>query len=115
MTRPPPDQLHRILNAGIHAPSAENKHDLRFQNVGDSVRLLATDHASWAAQPHRQLLALLSYGAVVENIRLSSAALGHDVTVEWLPEAKQPEVVADFRWAPTAAPPDPLCRAIELR
>ncbi|MBC7483802.1 MAG: hypothetical protein H7337_18320 [Rhizobacter sp.] len=115
MTRPAPDQLNCILDAGIRAPSAENKHDLRFQSVGDSVRLLATDQASWAAQPHRQLLALLSYGAVVENIRLRSAELGQDVTVEWLPEAEHPEVMADFRWAPTATPPDPLCRAIELR
>ena len=115
MMRPPPDQLHRMLDAGIRAPSAENKHDMRFQSVGDSIRLLATDQASWAAQPHRQLLALLSYGAVVENICLRSAELGHDVTVDWMPEANQPEVVADFRWAPTAVPPDPLCRAIELR
>lgn len=115
MMRPPPDQLQRILDAGIRAPSAENKHDLRFQTVGESVRLRATDQASWAAQPHRQLLALMSYGAVAENIRLRSAELGQDVTVEWLPEANQPEVIADFRWAPTAAPPDPLCRAIELR
>ncbi len=115
MTRLPPDQLQRILDAGIRAPSAENKHDLRFQSVGESVRLIATDQASWAAQPHRQLLALMSFGAVVENIRLRSAELGHDVTVEWLPEANRPEIVADFRWAPTAAPPDPLCRAIELR
>jgi nitroreductase len=115
MMRLPPDQLHRILDAGIRAPSAENKHDLRFQSVGESVRLLATDQASWAAQPHRQFLALMSFGAVVENIRLRSAELGHDVTVEWLPEANRPDIVADFRWAPTAAPPDPLCRAIELR
>ena len=42
MMQPSPDQLHRILDAGIRAPSAENKHDLRFQSVGDSVRLLAT-------------------------------------------------------------------------
>ena len=115
MMRPLPDQLRRILDAGIRAPSAENKHELRFQCVGDSVRLLATDQASWAAQPHRQLLALLSYGAVVENIHLRSAELGQDVTVEWLPEANHPDVVADFRWTPTVAPPDPLCRAIELR
>lgn len=115
MMQPPPDQLHRILDAGIRAPSAENKHDLRFQRVGDSVRLLATDHASWAAQPHRQMLALLSYGAVIENIRLRSAELGQDVTVEWLPEANHPDVIADFRWSPNAAPPDPLCRAIERR
>lgn len=115
MMPPPPEVLSRILDAGIRAPSAENKHDLRFQSVGDSVRLLATDRASWAEQPHRQLLALLSYGAVVENIRLRSAELGQDVTVEWLPDANQPEVIADFRWVPTAAPPDPLCRVIELR
>jgi nitroreductase len=109
------DQLRDVLASGLLAPSAENKHDLRFRVRADSVRLLATDHASWALQPHRQLLALLSFGAVVENIGLRSAQLGLDLTVSWLPDPGEPGVVADLRWTAMTAASDPLCLAIPGR
>jgi len=108
-------QLRDVLASGLLAPSAENKHDLRFQVQAGSVRLLATDQASWAAHPHRQLLALLSFGAVVENIALRSAQLGLDLTVSWLPQPGEPDVVADLRWTATTAAADALCLAIAGR
>ena len=110
--RPDPDHLRRILASGILAPSAENKHYLRFQVRDDCARLLTTDRASWVEQPHRQMLALLSYGAVVENLALRSAQLGYALAVTWLPEPGRPDLVADFRWVTTAAPADPLCHSI---
>lgn len=113
--RPTLDQLHRILASGIRAPSAENKHDLRFQVLAESVRLLATERPSWVEQPHRKLLALLSYGAVVENIDLRSAELGYGLTVAFLPDPDEPDVVADLRWTTMAAVADPLCHAIDRR
>jgi hypothetical protein len=113
--QPDPDQLRRILLAGLRAPSAENKHYLRFQACSDSVQLLATDCASWAERPHRQMLALLSYGAVIENMALRSAQLGHALSALMLPDRGRPDLIADLRWTPTAALPDPLCDAIEAR
>lgn len=113
--RPHTEPLRRILAAGLLAPSAENRHELRFQVLDDAVRLIATDVASWDEQPHRQMLALLSFGAVVENMSLRSAELGHAMSVAWLPAPDRPELVADLRWAPSAAAHDPLCQAIERR
>lgn len=113
--RPDLEHLLRILAAGILAPSAENQHYLRFQVLDSSVRLLATDCASWAELPHRQMLALLSYGAVLENIALRSEQLGYALTVALLPDPGRPEQIAELRWAPSSAPPDPLGQAIELR
>lgn len=114
--RPAPDQLRRILSSGILAPSAENKHFLHFDVLADSVNLFATDRASWADQPHRQMLALLSYGAVVENMALRSAELGFALTAAWLPNPSRPDLMADLRWTSApASPPDRLCDAIEKR
>ena len=112
---PLPDALRRILEAGLLAPSAENKHYLAFKCNDDSVDLLATDLASWAAQPHRQLLALLSYGAVVQNLALRSAELGHELSVEWAGDLRVSDRVARLRWGVAAAAADPLCHAIEGR
>ncbi len=113
--RPPPDTLQRILEAGLLAPSAENKHYLEFRCNDDSVDLMATDLASWPAQPHRQMLALLSYGAVVQNIALKSAELGCALSVDWDRDLLTSGHVAHLRWDVSAAAADPLCHAIEGR
>ena len=113
--RPTPELLRQILAAGIRAPSAENVHYLRFQVLDDSVRLLATDHASWAEHPHRRMLALMSYGAVIENMALRSTALGFALVAAWRQSASEPHVVADLQWTPTVAPIDPLNAEIESR
>ncbi|MBC7715313.1 MAG: hypothetical protein H7143_00130, partial [Pseudorhodobacter sp.] len=78
--------LHQILNAGIQAPSAENKHYFWLQVGSESVTLHATDSASWSAHPDRKMLALMSYGAVVENITLRARAMGFATHAVWWPQ-----------------------------
>lgn len=112
---PEPQQLRRILGAGILAPSAENKHYLRFRVARDSVSLVSTDQASWTALPHRQFLALLAYGAVLENIALRSARFAQALQVELVPDPAQPAVIAQLRWTPASLPADPLDQVIETR
>lgn len=113
--RPDPEPLRQILAAGIRAPSAENVHYLRFQLLDDGVRLIATDHASWAEHPHRRMLALMAYGAVVENMALRSTALGFTLATTLRQSPSEPEVFADLQWTTTAAPVDPLNAGIESR
>ena len=112
---PDTELLHRILAAGVRAPSAENMHYLRFQVLRETVGLFATDQGSWAEHPHRRMLALLSYGAVVENMALRSAELGYALTTTWCPRPSLPDLFVELHWATTAAPPDPLHHAIENR
>lgn len=115
MALPPDAALHRILEAGIRAPSAENRHYLRLRPGSEGVELISTDLATWAERPHRRLLALLSYGAVVENMALRSAELGWTLEPAWAPEPGRPELIAALAWR--AAPPraDPLAAAIDAR
>lgn len=114
-TLPLPDALRRILESGVLAPSAENRHYLVFKCNDESVDLMATDLASWATLPHRQMLALLSYGAVVQNIALRSADLGYSLTAEWASDMLLTGRIARLRWNVSAAAADPLCHAIEGR
>ena len=115
MALPPEAALRRILEAGIRAPSAENRHYLRLRPCPDGVALISTDVATWADRPHRRLLALLSYGAVVENMALRSADLGWALEPAWVPAPGRPELIAALAWH--AAPPraDPLAAAIDAR
>ena len=113
--RPTPDRLRRILQGGIEAPSAENRHYLRFESAPEGVRLLSTDISSWSEQPHRRMLALVSYGAVIENMSLRAAASGFSQATQWFPDPARPELIADCRWAATTPSVDPLEAAIERR
>lgn len=112
---PLPDALRRILEGGILAPSAENRHYLEFKRNDESIDLMATDVASWVEQPHRQMLALLAYGAVLQNIALRSAELGYAVSTEWASDLCASGRVARLRWSVSAAAADALCLAIEGR
>ena len=113
---PPPAALRRILSSGIAAPSAENRHFLRFEPARGGVDLVSTDVSSWPRQPHRRPLALLSYGAVIENMTLRAAACGYAQDTRWLPDPSRPELVVACRWSSAAAASaDPLDDAIERR
>lgn len=110
-----PEHLRQIVAAGIRAPSAENKHYLRFEAQRDALTLVATDAASWGSLPHRKALALLSYGAVVENMTLRAGALGYAQNTHWQPEPARPERIARIGWLASSAAPDPLAAAIDAR
>lgn len=114
--RPSADERREILASGLAAPSAENRHELRFRiTPAGSVELVATGLAGWSEQPHRKLLAQISFGAVVENMALHAGAIGLSQTTHWLPQPDRPELVARMAWHPSAQPGDPLAAAIPAR
>lgn len=104
-----------ILQAGLQAPSAENRHYLRFVPADNGVFLDATAMELWAEQPHQKPMALMSYGAVVENMRLRALELGVEQQVQWWPQPARPERIAQLQWRRGEAAPDPLAGAIEQR
>lgn len=112
---PGTDALHRILEDGIRAPSAENMHHLRFMPTAHGVSVFTTDLPTWPSQPHRKALAMVSYGAIVENMALSSAALGLTLTPQWMPDRDRPDLIAECRWTVADGEPDPLGAAIAQR
>jgi nitroreductase len=112
---PETQALRRFLEAGIRAPSAENRHFLRFEPLADGMRIVSTDTPTWDAQPHRRTLALVSLGAVVENVSLASAAGGHALAVRWFPDPARIEWMAELRWSPRDGAGDPLAEAIGER
>lgn len=112
----PSSPVRAVLQAGLLAPSAENKHYLSFRIVdGETVELFSTDTPTWNEQRHRKLLAMVAYGAVVENMSLKAGQLGHELEVEWLSSASQPDLMAVLRLRPTLAEADPLAEWMARR
>lgn len=99
----------------MQAPSADNRHTLRFDWHGDVLHASSTDAATWLALPHRRFLALLAYGAVIENMVLRSSEFGYEMSYRLLLEPNRPGSIAELQWAPTDQPADPLAGAIDTR
>lgn len=106
--------LHRIADAAVLAPSADNHHSFRLRPVPSGLELEAAD-GHLAGPWHRRVLNLVSYGAVVENITLRAASLGFGADVQWSPDAARPALVARILLSPAAPSPSPLEAAIPER
>jgi hypothetical protein len=109
---PPEDMLHQILSAGIQAPSAENVHYFWLEAGEQKVILHATGYDSWTKRPDLKMLALMSYGAVVENITLKARALGFKTHETWRFDSSR---VLELSWQPASQKLDLLERAISSR
>ena len=91
------EQAESIIEAGILAPSADNRHLLRFEIAEGGIRLWGSDEFE-AAPFHRRVLSLISLGAVVENMVLRGARLGLRAEVTWRePGAASTAPLAAFR------------------
>lgn|SRR5574340_482075 len=109
-----PSSMAAILQAGLWAPSADNRHPFRFEVTEHAIRLWGTEDLLQAPL-HRRILSLISLGAVVENMCLEAARLGFTLTPRFLPVDVPPALIVDI--ACEASPPcdDPLAAAIRLR
>jgi hypothetical protein len=90
------------VEAGVLAPSADNRHCFEVSVVSQGLQLLG-NAAFLDASFHRRHLGLLSIGAVVENMTTRAAALGYDATATFFPDASRPAVLVDLRLSKTEA------------
>ncbi len=106
-----------LLGAGLLAPSADNQHHVRFAVRADGIALRADPAFLQCDVVHRRLLILLSFGAVVENIRLKLTEQGCSFTPKWFPDPSDPSLLIDLRWSQleSGQDADVLARFIEQR
>lgn len=107
----------RLVEAAVAAPSADNAHHVRFRVRDDGLDVVTDTAFAEGTVPHRRSLTLLSFGAVVENLRLALQEAGWAWTPNCFPEAEDPRLLARIdrqALVPTAAR-DPLAAAIRGR
>ena len=108
------EQLRAIAQAGVLAPSADNRHVFQIE-IGDAwLRLWPTPEFASCNERHRRVLGLISLGAVTENMRLQAGAMGWLAEVSWKSGAGDP--IAELRLRPASdAAGEDLAPAIPLR
>jgi hypothetical protein len=70
------EDLIELVRAGVAAPSADNRHAVRFEALPDGVRLMAELGEGTSAPSHRRAFHLIAHGAIIENIVRAGAKRG---------------------------------------
>ena len=109
-----PQQIEFILKSAIQAPSADNQHRVRFRVDVDTIQIRYTE-ALPLRGGYTRVLALLSLGALVENLSISASRFGMGSHTTLLPDSLQPGLAIQIRLTPGDALVDPLWEMISLR
>ncbi|HPT51303.1 MAG TPA: hypothetical protein PKZ22_14120 [Accumulibacter sp.] len=109
------DDIRRILESAIQAPSADNHHRIRFAVDDDRIRVFAAEDLVLRPEGYQRLLALLSLGAVVENLRIAASRFGVAVDTRLLPEPERPDLLLNCRLQDGGAVVDALWQRIPER
>ncbi len=109
-----PEHVQFLLQSAIQAPSADNRHPLRFQ-LGERCILVHHAQTRWGESGYKRVLALLSLGALAENLAVAASRFNIAAAVSLLPDPDQPGLALRINLQPDAAQPDPLWPAIPLR
>lgn len=108
------DKLHILAAAAAAAPSADNCHMFRLEVRGECLCAVATPELIQAPR-RRWILAMISMGAVAENMIRRAASLGLQLRLEQhAQDQNEPELLRFVCTAADAAI-DPLASAIEAR
>lgn len=99
MAAPSPEQLRFLLESGILAPSADNHHPLRFEVDDAGVDVWYSGGDLPAAGGYKRVLALLSLGAVSENITVAASRYGMRGEPVLFPSPDKPGLAFRAVWA----------------
>jgi hypothetical protein len=114
MTQLDQEQRDFILQSAILSPSADNHHRIRFQVDGDTIHIRYTEKLL-PYGGYKRVLALLSLGAVVENLSIAASRFSLDAQTTLLPDPTRPGLSIQICLHPTQAAIDPLWQSIPLR
>lgn len=109
------EQINFILESAILAPSADNHHRIRFQFVDNTILVRYTESELPPQGGYKRVLALLSLGAVSENLKIAASRFGIQAETVLLPDPTQPDCIMQIRLLPDQAIVDPLWQVIPLR
>ena len=115
MGKPDQESLDFILESAILAPSADNQHRISFQLAEDTIRVRYTETELPPQGGYKRVLALLSLGAVSENLAVAASRFGIRAETVLFPDPTQPDWIMQIRLQSHQAVADPLWQAIPLR
>ncbi|MXS79795.1 hypothetical protein SAMN05216317_10677 [Nitrosomonas eutropha] len=108
-------QLDYILQSAILAPSADNQHQARFKITGNSIHIYHTRTEFPSEGGYKWVLALLSLGAITENIVLAASHFNFHAEAMSFPEPSNPHLILQITLHADQTEEDSLREMIPLR
>jgi hypothetical protein len=115
MSKPAQETLLFILESAVMAPSADNQHRICFQLTEDAIRVRYTQGELPQQGGYKRVLALLSLGAVAENLTVAASRFAIKTEITLFPDPAQPDWIMQIHLKSGQAEIDPLWQAIPLR
>jgi hypothetical protein len=102
------------LQSAIQAPSADNRHPVRFQFDGSSI-LVHHTRTEWEQPGYTRVLDLLSLGALAENLAIAVSQFSAKAKITLFPDPGQPGLALRIDLQPDGSQVDPLWHTIPKR
>jgi hypothetical protein len=111
------DNLKKIIEAAMRAPSGDNTQPWKLEVSGNNkqVDLFNLPERDTSYFNDNQMAAYVAHGALIENFLIAAQTVGYAVKLSLFPSPENPEHIARFNLSETKANPDPLYPAIFKR
>lgn len=109
------EQVRKILQAAILAPSGENSQPWKLEIDGVKIRLSNLIDKDQSLYNFEQRGSYVAHGALLENLSIAAKHLGYDSQIKMFPEEQDLNVVADIVLQSSTPKPQPLYDAIWRR
>ena len=101
------EDIKKIIEAGIAAPSGENCQPWRFRVKKDVIYLYNDISSDTSLYNDSQRGSLVAHGAAIENINIAARALGYEIATDLFP-GEENDLIAKLRLKKNASMNDPL-------
>lgn len=109
------NDIRKILELAIHAPSGENCQPWRFEVKGNQVSIFNLPERDQSPYNFDQRGSLVAHGALIENVLIASSTLGYKTKLDIFPEASNRNFVARIGFEKSNSKEDPLYHHIKTR
>jgi len=109
------EDIKKILEYGIMAPSGENCQPWRFEVKNNQIHIFNIPERDQSPYNFRQRGSLISHGALIENIIITSSSLGFKAEVHLFPENSNKNLVAIVSLEQSLSQEEPLFYSITKR
>lgn len=109
------DKIVEILRFGVCAPSGDNSQPWKFFIEGNSVSIFNLPEKDNLYYNFRQNGSMVAHGGLIENILISSSAMGYSVRLELFPDQTKPDLISRITFEESQSKDEPLFPFIKKR
>jgi nitroreductase len=109
------DDIQKILEVAVHAPSGENAQPWRFEIRQGEIAVFNIPERDQSLYNYGQLASYVAHGALIENILIASSAFGYKAQLNLCPQEKDADLVAIISLEKGLSAESPVYRYIQTR